>query len=169
MDRLWSPWRSKYIESFANETKASRDADKCLFCRILSAPHKDEENLVLYRGSSCFVVLNLFPYNSGHLMIVPHTHTGELSGLSENESAEIMSCSQQCVKALTEALHPQGFNIGMNIGRVSGAGIDGHIHMHIVPRWNGDTNFMPVLGDTRVISEALEDTYRKIKDALRKI
>ncbi len=168
MDRLWSPWRSKYIESFANKKNASKGAEQCLFCRILSSPEKDDENLVVYRGTSCFVVLNLFPYNSGHLMIVPHTHTGDFSELSETESGEMMRCTRRCEKALTEAFHPHGFNIGMNIGKVSGAGIDEHIHMHIVPRWNGDTNFMPVLADTRVISEALEDTFKKIKEALSK-
>jgi ATP adenylyltransferase len=167
MDRLWSPWRSRYIESFAEETKVSKEAEQCLFCRVLSETDKDEENLIVRRGTTCFIMLNLYPYNSGHLMIVPHTHTGELSGLSRDELTEIMLCSQQCIKALNDALHPQGFNIGMNIGRVSGAGIDGHIHMHMVPRWNGDTNFMPVLSETRIISIAIEETYNKIREGLR--
>jgi ATP adenylyltransferase len=168
MDRLWSPWRSKYIESFASETAASKQPEHCLFCRILSDPAKDIENLVVYRGSDCFVVMNLYPYNSGHLMIVPFTHAGDLSGLSEAETAEMMQSARQCVKVLTEAFHPHGFNIGMNIGRVSGAGIEAHVHLHVVPRWNGDTNFMPVLADTRIISQALEDTYSKLREALEK-
>lgn len=163
MDRLWSPWRSKYIESFANETKGLKEAGECLFCRMLARPDLDAENFIVFRGTSCFIVLNLFPYNSGHLMIVPHTHTGDLSGVSENELAEMMRSAQRCLRALGETIHPQGFNLGMNIGRISGAGIEGHIHLHVVPRWNGDTNFMPVFSDTRVISVAIEETYQKLR------
>jgi ATP adenylyltransferase len=168
MDRLWSPWRSKYIESFANETAASKKTQQCLFCRVLADQAKDDENLVVVRGSTCFIMMNLYPYNSGHLMIVPFTHTGEFSGLSETESVEMMQSARRCIEALTETYHPHGFNIGMNIGRVSGAGIESHVHLHVVPRWNGDTNFMPVLADTRIISEALEDTYRKLREVLKK-
>jgi ATP adenylyltransferase len=168
MDRLWSPWRSKYIESFASETAESKLPEHCLFCRLLSEPAKDSENLVVYRGSTCFVVMNLYPYNSGHLMIVPSTHACDLSGLPVAEMAEMMQSARQCMRMLTEAFHPHGFNIGMNIGRVSGAGIEAHVHLHVVPRWNGDTNFLPVLADTRIISEALEDSYRKLKEILDK-
>ena len=168
MDRLWSPWRSKYIESFANETTESKSEGQCLFCRVLSDPVKDEENLVVIRGSACIIMMNLYPYNSGHLMIVPFTHTGDISGLSESESSEMMQSARRCAETLTETIHPHGFNIGMNIGRVSGAGIESHVHLHVVPRWNGDTNFMPVLADTRIISEALEDTYRKLREALKR-
>jgi len=168
MDRLWSPWRSKYIETFSTETAESKQRDHCLFCRILAEPAKDSDNLVVFRGSACFVVMNLYPYNSGHLMIVPFSHAGDLSGLSETETAEMMNAAQRCVGALTEAFHPHGFNIGMNIGRVSGAGIESHVHLHVVPRWNGDTNFMPVLAETRIISQALEDTYTKLREVLEK-
>jgi ATP adenylyltransferase len=113
--------------------------------------------------------MNLYPYNSGHLMIVPFTHAGDLSGLPVTETAEMMQSARQCVRMLTEAFHPHGFNIGMNIGRVSGAGIEAHVHLHVVPRWNGDTNFMPVLADTRIISEALEDTYRKLREKVSSV
>ncbi len=169
MDRLWSPWRSKYIESFANEKQKGEKDAECLFCDMRQSRENDKKNLVVYRGETAFVVLNLYPYNSGHLMIVPNTHTNELKGLNTEESSEMMALVKHSINILTETFHPHGFNLGMNIGRVSGAGIDCHIHFHIVPRWNGDTNFMPVLAETRVISESLEDTYEKVRTAFDKV
>ena len=164
MDRLWSPWRSQYIESF-NEKKDEPE-DFCLFCDVFETPEKDEEKYVLYRGELCYVIMNLYPYNSGHLMVVPHRHLSSLTVMTDDEYLEIMRVIKKCSEALTKTMNPHGFNVGANIGRVSGAGIDHHIHFHIVPRWNGDTNFMPVLGDTKVISEEMSKTYRKLKKHL---
>jgi ATP adenylyltransferase len=164
MDRLWSPWRSKYIESFSEQNEESDDY--CLFCDVLATPERDDERYVLFRGKVCYVIMNLYPYNSGHLMVVPHRHLGSLTELNDAEFMEVMHLLSSCSHALTKTMQPHGFNVGANIGRVSGAGIDRHIHFHIVPRWNGDTNFMPVLGDTKVISEELSKTYKKLKKHL---
>jgi ATP adenylyltransferase len=159
MKRLFSPWRSKYIQSFKNEKPRKNTS---LFTRIVKEK-KDKKNLVLVRRKHCFVMMNLYPYNSGHLMIVPYKKTAQLSDLSAVEYAEIMQTSADMMKILDTIMRPQGFNFGANIGRVAGAGIDDHIHFHIVPRWNGDTNFMPVLNDIKVVSEELEATYDKIR------
>ena len=161
MDRLWAPWRAKYIESFSNEEKS----ENCLFCEK-AKEDENEKNLVLLKGKTCYIIMNRFPYNSGHLMIVPYKHTANITDLSDEENLDLMNMLKKSINALNKALKPHGFNIGINLGRVSGAGIAEHIHLHIVPRWNGDTNFMPVLSETKVISELLEDTYKKIKEAL---
>lgn len=166
MDRLWAPWRSKYIESFSNENPDEKK--ECLFCEK-AASTEDEKNLILYRSKHCYIIMNLFPYNSGHIMVVPYKHTPNFSDLSDDEMVDIMKIIKRGISALEIALKPHGFNIGANLGKVSGAGIADHIHFHIVPRWNGDTNFMPVISETKVISEFLSDTYRKIKDALSKV
>lgn len=154
MRQLWAPWRIKYI--------LADKADGCIFCDK-PKEDKDEENLILHRGRKCFVMMNKFPYNNGHLMVAPYRHTADLAGLSPEEREEIMALAGISVEVLEKVLSAQGFNIGMNLGRVAGAGIDQHLHLHIVPRWSGDTNFMPILGDVKVISEALEETYRKLK------
>jgi ATP adenylyltransferase len=160
MKRLYSPWRSVYIKTFSKKGPRT-----CLFCGI-KKEKKDQKNLVVWRGKYSYVVLNLFPYNSGHLIIVPYRHTKELSDLSNGESAEILAVSAKCMKALSAVSKPHGFNLGANLGRVAGAGIERHVHFHIVPRWNGDTNFMPVLADTKVISEELEFLWRKLRRRL---
>ncbi len=165
MDKLWSPWRSKYIESF----KSDSDKSKCIFCQMKDLDPKDQSNLLVDKGLNTFTVLNLYPYNNGHLMIVPFTHTGELSDLSKEETYEMFEKLKLAKMALSEILGPHGFNIGANIGRVAGAGIEEHIHFHIVPRWNGDTNFMPVLGEVKVISQDLLDTKNKLLDFYHKI
>jgi ATP adenylyltransferase len=165
MDRLWAPWRAKYIESFSNEESKGKE---CLFCEKAKS-NDDEKNLVLFRGETCYIIMNLFPYNSGHIMVVPYKHTSSFSSLTEEEMLELMKVIKKGISALEIALKPHGFNIGVNLGRVSGAGIEDHIHFHIVPRWNGDTNFMPVISETKVISELLSDTYKKIKSALEKV
>jgi len=154
MDKLWSPWRSKYIDSFKTEKTQSR----CIFCEVADKDVDDLDNLLVRKSKHTFTLLNLYPYNNGHLMIVPYKHTGELSDLLTEESAELMNELQLAQRALNDTLKPQGFNIGANLGRSSGAGIADHLHFHIVPRWNGDTNFMPVLGEVKVISQALEET-----------
>lgn len=162
MKRLFSPWRAQYIATFKNETKSKR----CLFC-AMAKQRSDSKNLILVRKSHCFVVMNLYPYNSGHVMVVPYRHTKGVAALNSAESAEIMETTAEMIEALTRVVKPQGFNFGANFGRVAGAGIDKHVHFHIVPRWNGDTNFMPVLADVKMISENIRATYTKIRAALR--
>ena len=162
MERLFSPWRSKYIETFSQ----SKDGkEECILCTAYQAKN-DEERLIVTRGKLCFVVMNIYPYNSGHLMVVPYRHLPTLTELTDDESLEIMSHIKSMINALNFISHPQGFNIGSNIGRVAGAGIDQHIHFHIVPRWSGDTNFIPVLSDTKIISEDMKVTWKKLRDVL---
>jgi len=150
---LWAPWRMAYIEGARS--------DGCLFCE---KPHEggERKNLILSRGPLTYVVMNLFPYSNGHLMIVPYRHCADLTQLSPEESLEIMQSAQRCTQILQEAFRAEGFNIGFNLGKVAGAGIADHIHLHIVPRWMGDTNFMPVLADTKVMPEYLEVGYDKL-------
>ncbi|MGC8843628.1 MAG: HIT family protein [bacterium] len=140
--------------------------EKCIFCQKIHGD--DKENLVLWRGKSCFAVLNIYPYNNGHLMIAPYRHTPSLNEMSEEEKLEIMHALTLLLDVLKEALNCDGFNIGMNIGKVAGAGVPDHIHLHIVPRWEGDTNFMPVIGDTKVIPQSLSSTYETLKRVLDK-
>jgi len=135
-----------------------RDPTECIFC-AKPREDRDRENLILARGRAAYVILNLYPYNNGHMMVVPYAHTSELAGLDGGTVGEMWELCRRSVAVLTEAFHPEGFNIGLNVGRVAGAGIDQHLHLHIVPRWNGDTNFMPVVGDTKVISQSLQETW----------
>lgn len=160
MDRLWAPWRSQYISTFADEDEGSG----CVFCDARDAGN-DDSKYVVKRHEHCFSMLNLYPYNSGHLLIIPYEHTGSYDELSEAAYDEMFRLVRTWMRAHSEAMHPQGFNFGSNIGRIGGAGIDQHIHMHIVPRWNGDANFMPVIGDTKVISEDLHRTMIKLREA----
>jgi ATP adenylyltransferase len=161
MEKLWSPWRSKYIESF----KSDEDKTKCIFCQMLELNPNEENNLLVDKDEYTFTVLNLYPYNNGHLMIVPKRHTNDFTLLNTDELKESFEKLQLAEKALQKVLNPHGFNIGANIGRVAGAGIEDHIHFHIVPRWNGDSNFMPVIGDVKVISQDLAETKSKLLDA----
>lgn len=156
MDRLFAPWRMQYI--------LNADEASCIFCE-LPKDTRDEENLLLLRGETCFALMNRFPYNPGHLMIAPYRHIETLSGLSREEAAEMISLLARMERVISETMNPQGFNIGINMGRIAGAGF-GHLHAHIVPRWSGDTNFMPVIGDVKVVSEALSETYRKLRERL---
>lgn len=156
MERLWAPWRMAYIKS------ASELSEGCLFCRI-TAEANDEENLILYRGKLAFVMLNKFPYTNGHMMVVPYRHIAAMNLLSQEEHIELGRLLAAACDALSNTAKPQGFNIGMNLGRIAGAGIADHLHYHVVPRWAGDTNFMPVLSDTRVISDSLEAAYYDLK------
>jgi len=162
MDRLFAPWRMEYILSNSDDSQIKGDG--CIFCDFPKLGD-DEKNLILHRGEECFVILNAFPYNPGHLMVVPYRHTADLTGLKAEELAEMMSLCQKAISVLTDVMNPHGFNLGMNLGKVAGAGIDQHLHMHIVPRWNGDTNFMPVIGEVRVISEALSSSWKRLKEA----
>jgi ATP adenylyltransferase len=154
MEHLWAPWRIRYI---LRERETG-----CFFCRK-SQESDDAKNLILIRERNCFALLNTFPYNAGHLMVAPYKHTGELDDLSEQELSEFMALTRRCKQLLAKALKPEGFNIGINLGRCAGAGVLDHIHMHIVPRWNGDTNFMPVLADTHVVPQALEELYATLR------
>ena len=158
MDRLWSPWRSQYIQSFGTP-----EEDKgCVFCTALSSSQDDEHYLV-QRHRHCFTMLNLYPYNSGHLLIIPKQHTGSYFELETVAYREMTEVTRDWLRVLEDVMHPQGFNFGSNIGRVGGAGIDQHVHMHIVPRWSGDANFMPVIGDTKVISESMHETMMYLR------
>ena len=160
MDRLWSPWRYEYIASGGS---ADSDSSKCVLCSLRDDPENDERNFVLHRGSHNFVVLNIYPYISGHLLIVPNEHVGDLDAASKKITDELMDLTKRCQTALRQAYQPAGFNIGMNLGKSAGAGIVDHIHIHILPRWTGDTNFMTTVGETRVIPEDLSTTYEKLR------
>ena len=151
---LWAPWRMEYI--LGEKEKG------CIFC-TKSKQKEDRANLILFRGKHNFVIMNKYPYNNGHLMVVPYDHTGQFEALKESESLEMMQILSKSISALKASLNPDGFNIGMNVGKIAGAGIDDHLHFHIVPRWDADTNFMPVIGETKVISEALEDTWERLR------
>jgi ATP adenylyltransferase len=165
MKNLWSPWRSKYIESFKDE----QSGGECIFCQSVEKEISDSNNLVVHKGINIFVMLNLYPYNNGHLMIVPKRHIGKLQDMTSEESKELLEQIILAEKILSEVYKPQGFNIGANLGRAGGAGIEEHIHFHIVPRWNGDTNFMPVIGEVKVISQDLAESKRKLIDAYKKL
>ncbi len=160
MDYLWSPWRYAYVSRAA-------PVDGCIFCEK-AAQDRDEENLVLYRGKLNFVLLNLYPYTSGHLMIAPFEHVATLEEASPESVAEMMQLARIASKHLREAYQPQGMNLGMNLGECAGAGIAGHIHMHVLPRWIGDSNFMTTVGETRVLPEDISITYKKLSEAFRR-
>lgn len=154
MDRLWAPWRMEYIKH-ANESG-------CIFCQAIKS-NNDRKNLVIYRGKTSFIIMNRYPYNPGHLMIAPNDHKSNFDGLEDDEILELIRLLGRSMRVLQDAVQPDGFNMGINLGRIAGAGIEGHLHIHVVPRWQGDTNFMPVIGETKVVSEALEATYDHLK------
>lgn len=156
---LWAPWRMTYIETCGV-------SDGCIFCEK-PKQKTDRENLIVYRAEHVFVIMNRFPYNNGHMMVVPYRHIADLSLLDLNEKTALMDLITVCQQVLQQVMAPHGYNVGMNLGRTAGAGIADHLHFHIVPRWNGDTNFMPVLGETKVISEALERTWDKLNTAFQ--
>lgn len=160
---LWAPWRYRYIMGIDKNPDA-----ECVFC-VTSEPQDGKEGLILYRGERVFVVMNKFPYNNGHLMIVPYAHCSAVEELDPATLTEMMRLVSVATQALRQGMNAQGFNIGMNQGRVAGAGIHEHLHMHVVPRWGGDTNFMPVLGQTKVISQDMQDTIRILRDQFRAI
>ena len=151
--QLWAPWRLEYVQS-ADEQPG------CVFC--LAAAGEDEERYVVHRGERAFVLLNKFPYSSGHLMIAPYRHLGELGALDDAEALELHRLAAEGMAALSETFAPQGYNVGWNLGRIAGAGITDHVHLHVVPRWAGDTNFMPVLADVKVLPEHLAETRAKL-------
>ena len=157
-ERLWSPWRMEYIR------RGEGDGDGgCVFCNLPAAdPDQDEANHLLARGEVSFVLLNAFPYNPGHLMAEPYRHVGDFEELTAEELAELMAFAGRAIRAMREECGPHGFNLGMNLGQVAGAGIADHLHLHLVPRWGGDTNFMPVVGQTKVLPELLDETWAKL-------
>jgi ATP adenylyltransferase len=157
--RLWAPWRLEYL-------KGEKSSD-CIFCSKPALP--DDEAFIVHRGTSCYVVLNAFPYTNGHVMVAPFEHVGDLRRLQADASAELMALTQRSLAAIERVYGAEGFNVGMNLGDVAGAGFAGHVHMHVVPRWKGDTNFMPVVGDTRVMPEALPDSWSKLRAAFEEV
>jgi ATP adenylyltransferase len=155
MDYLWTPWRYTYVSSVDK-------ADGCIFCQLL-ALGDDGKALIVHRGDFNFIILNAFPYTSGHVMVVPYEHVDRLNRLPEAAAEEMMALTRHLETVLVDLYHPDGVNLGMNIGKAAGAGVAGHIHMHVLPRWVADANFMTVIGETRVLPEALEETYRRLK------
>jgi ATP adenylyltransferase len=159
MERLWTPWRSDYV------TKGG-DRSSCFLCDHLARPDDEEAALLLHKGERTLIVLNKYPYNTGHVIVAPHDHVPGLTELSAGDRAALMEETARVVAALGEAMHPEGFNIGMNLGTVAGAGAPDHVHLHVVPRWGGDTNFMPIVGDTKVLPETLDQTAAKLRPLL---
>ncbi|MCX6078437.1 MAG: HIT domain-containing protein [Chloroflexi bacterium] len=159
MKRIWASWRMKYINTAGKETG-------CIFCNALSK-NDDTDNLIAMRGEHAFIILNKFPYTSGHLMVAPLSHKATLEDLDAPTRAEMMEMATVCMSSLRKIYNPQAFNLGANIGEAAGAGVPGHVHLHIVPRWNGDTNFMSTVGEVRVLPEDINDTYKRVKESLQ--
>jgi ATP adenylyltransferase len=157
MKTLWAPWRIEYITGGKKE--------RCIFCDKPKEGN-DKKNLILYKGETSFIIMNRYPYSNGHLMAVPYRHINNMSELDHKERLELMNLTTKCIEIL-KVMNPDGFNIGMNLGTAGGAGIDDHLHFHIVPRWNGDTNFMPLIADVKVMPEYLEDTYETLSEQLK--
>jgi ATP adenylyltransferase len=160
VDRLWSPWRLEYVTSADRKTG-------CIFCEATRPPEND--SLIVHEGVTSFVILNLYPYNNGHLMVVPRRHVGTLAALTAEELQEVGVLTQRCETALTEAYRPHGMNIGINLGKPAGAGVLDHLHVHVVPRWNGDTNFMTVVGEMRVLPESLDASAARLRPIFERL
>jgi ATP adenylyltransferase len=160
MNVIWAPWRMSYV-------KRARQPASCIFC-LQRPSRQDAARLVLHRGRHGFVMMNRFPYNSGHLLVAPYAHVKDLERLSAEQALDLLRMTNRSIQILREAIRPEGFNVGLNLGQVSGAGIEAHVHIHVVPRWNGDTNFMSLLAETRVIPEHLRATYRKLRKGFDK-
>ncbi len=167
MQQLWAPWRSQYMKSFVRDVPKQSD---CFFCEAAKGePADDRTHLVVYRGKQVFVILNRYPYNTGHIMVTPFRHCGDIVELTEEESSELMSLIRIGAKVLQQVYKPDGINVGANLGQGAGAGVPGHLHFHLLPRWNGDTNFLPIIADTKVISESLEETQQKLTDGFKEV
>ena len=162
MKKLWAPWRFEYLAGVDDSDQ------ECIFC-TRPKESNDKKNLIVYRSEFSFIILNKYPYNSGHLMIVPYEHKSDLASFSDDILLDMQHSLQKAITVIKNVMHPHGMNIGINIGRAAGAGIDQHLHYHMVPRWNGDTNFMPVITETKVVSESLEKTWKKLKKEFEKI
>ena len=163
MERLWRPWRINYVRNIEN----FRD-EECIFCSKAEL-EDDKDSLILYRGDTAFIIMNLYPYNTGHVMVTPYRHVGELELLEGAEIKELMDLTTLAIKAIKREMSPQGFNLGINLGKAAGAGFDEHVHMHIVPRWQGDTNFMPVVGESKVMPENIADTYDRLLNSINAV
>ena len=157
--RIWAPWRLAYVKDASKDNE-----EECIFC-AKPAADDDEASLIVHRGERSFVILNLFPYTNGHLMVAPYEHIGRIQDLSAETVAEMMALAQRAMSRLEDVYDPHGYNVGFNQGRVAGAGVEHHIHLHVVPRWGGDTNFMPVIADTKVMPQTLEQSYAALKGA----
>jgi len=180
MDRLWSPWRLAYVTGNATGISHSSSEPDCIFCAAAKASDTDPlsvttqgpptaADLIVARGNTCFVILNLYPYNNGHLMVVPKRHIGSLSAALDNELSELMQLTRDAEIALTEVYQAHGINVGINLGRAAGAGVLDHVHIHLVPRWTGDTNFISVVGDTRVLPEDLRQTAQRLRPIFERL
>jgi ATP adenylyltransferase len=161
VQRLWTPWRRAFVEG-----ASANGSDECFLC-AKAAEHDDRANLILMRAERAYALLNLYPYNSGHLLIAPYAHTADLATLQASIAEEMTRLTQRCVDVLQREYRPDGFNLGMNLGKAAGAGVPDHLHIHVVPRWNGDTNFMPVVGETKVLPESLDQTYDRLEPLFR--
>jgi ATP adenylyltransferase len=162
MERLWTPWRRAFVEGAGDGPRPD-----CFLCEIATHPDNDAQNFVLARSTSVFVLLNLYPYNTGHLMVAPYEHTGDLANLDSTTATDLIATTQRSVGVLGQVYGPDGFNVGLNLGRAAGAGVPDHLHVHALPRWVGDTNFMPVLANTKVLPESLEQTYERLQPHFR--
>lgn len=160
LERLWAGWRGEYVASVGSD-----EAGGCVFCRIFASNEPDDATLVLWRGSHCAAILNLYPYTTGHLMVMPMRHVAELEELAEDEARELWAAVTDAVRALKSGYEPDGLNVGINLGEAAGAGVPGHFHVHCLPRWSADSNFMTTIAEARVIPEAMEDTYRRLREA----
>jgi diadenosine tetraphosphate (Ap4A) HIT family hydrolase len=165
LERLWAGWRTEYVSSAAEDSEGADGTDPCVFCRILGSGEPDERTYVLWRGERCAALLNAYPYTTGHLMVMPLRHVGEIEDLEPDETAELWPAVTAAVRALKAAYRPEGLNVGINLGRPAGAGVPGHFHVHALPRWNGDTNFMTTVAETRVMPESLPATWEKLRAA----
>ena len=162
LERLWAAWRGEYV---ATADDSTQDGDACVFCRILASGLPDEQTYVLWRGEKVFAILNAYPYTSGHMMVLPLRHVGDLDKLDDDDADELFAAARKAVADVKRAYEPGGFNLGANLGRACGAGIPGHLHLHVLPRWNGDTNFMTAVAETRVLPESLPTTWKKLQEA----
>jgi ATP adenylyltransferase len=168
LEHLWAGWRREYIVEATERERAGglqHDASECVFCRLAESGPPSEDNLVVWRGSLTFVVMNAFPYASGHVLVLPLRHVGPMAELTEAEAAELWSATQDSVDAIERAFDPDGLNMGANLGRAAGAGLPGHLHLHVLPRWSGDTNFMTAVAETRVLPETLQLSWKRLTDA----
>lgn len=163
--RMWSPWRSEYVEEASSARDSRSDESGSLFTRAVEE-NRDEENLILWRGDEVFVIMNRHPYNNGHMLILPYREVAHYEDLTPEERTAIADTIDRCIRWARHALRPDGFNVGMNLGAAAGAGIPEHLHVHVLPRWKGDTNFMPTTADVKVIPEAMQKTYRKLRQAI---
>lgn len=162
MDKLWAPWRGKYVTTIAGKPKG------CVFCTIENNKRRDKTSFVVHRGEHAFIVLNIYPYNNGHLMVIPNRHVNDTAKLRIEERNEVYELVERIKVIMKQTLNCQGFNVGINLGKAAGAGFPGHVHVHIVPRWKGDVNFMPVTAQTKVISQSLKEVYHLLVDAYKK-